>query len=84
MRCAERVEDIDLGTGEKRRNDLEGWIFCCRANECDVTGFHVGEKSVLLRFVEAMDFVDEDDGAQASAGFVFRGGHNFLDFLYSG
>jgi hypothetical protein len=28
-----------------------------------------------------VDFINEHDGAVAGAGFVFRGGHDFLDFL---
>ena len=49
-----------------------------------MAGFDVGEKSVLLGFVEAMDFVDEDDGSLAAVRFAFRGGHDFLDFLDAG
>src|SRR6266851_956571 len=49
-----------------------------------MAGFDVGKKSVLLRFVEAVNFVDEDDGAMAGTGFVFGDGHDFLDFLDAG
>jgi len=41
----------------------------------------VGKEGVLLGFVEAMDFVDEDDGAQAGAGFFFGFGHDFFYFF---
>ena len=43
--------------------------------------FNVGKKRVLLGFVEAVDFVDENNGAVAGTRFVLRGGHHFLDFL---
>ena len=39
------------------------------------------QERVLLRFVEAMDFVDEDDGARAVLLGPFRVGHDLLDFL---
>ncbi len=84
LRRGERVEDVDLGARKKRRDDFERRIFGGRADEGDVAGFDVGKKSVLLGFVEAMDFVDEDDGALAAVGFVFGGGHDFLDFLDAG
>jgi len=65
-------EDVDLGAGEKRGDDLERGIFGGGADEENVAGFDVREEGVLLGFVEAVDFVDEDDGAEASAGFFFR------------
>ena len=39
------------------------------------------EKGVLLGFVEAVNLVDEDDGAVAGAGFMLGYGHDLLDFL---
>src|SRR5882757_9214947 len=39
------------------------------------------KESILLRFVEAVDFVHEDDRTMAGAGFLLGHGHNFLDFL---
>src|SRR5580692_4361717 len=76
-------EDVDLGAGEERGDDFEGGIFGGGGDEEDVAGFDVREEGVLLGFVEAVDFVDEDDGAQAAAGFSFGFGHDFLDFFYA-
>ena len=84
LRSREWFEDVNLGAGEKRRNDFKGRIFRGRADEGDVAGFDVRKKSVLLGFVEAVDFVDEDDGAVTGARFVFCGGHDVLDFLDAG
>ncbi len=84
LRRSERIENVDLGAGEKRRNHFERRILRCRADEDDVAGLHVREKSILLSFVEAMNFVDEDDGAMAGAGFMLGHGHDFLDFLDAG
>src|ERR1700758_703496 len=76
-------EDIDFGSGEKRGDDFEGGIFGGGADEENVAGFDVREKGVLLGFVEAVDFIDEDDGAEATAGFSFGFGHDFFDFFYA-
>ena len=46
-----------------------------------MAGFHVGKERVLLRFIEAMDFVHEHDGARAGARLAFGGSHDFFDFL---
>jgi len=63
LRGGEGFEDVNLGAGEERGDDLEGRIFGGGADEEDVAGFDVREEGVLLSFVEAMHFVDEDDGA---------------------
>src|SRR5712692_622174 len=84
LRRGERVENIDLGARKERRNHLERRILRCRANKSDVAGFDIGEEGVLLRLVEAMHFVDKDDGALASARFVLGRGHDVLDFLDAG
>ena len=63
LRRRERFKNVDLGPREERGDHFERRVFRCGADEGDVTRFDVGEKSVLLRFVEAMNFVDEDDGA---------------------
>ena len=38
----------------------------------DVAGFDVRQEGVLLGFVEAMNFVDEDDGALAATAICVR------------
>src|SRR6266403_2983113 len=76
-------EDVDLGAGEKRGDDLERGIFGGSADEENVAGLDVREEGVLLGFVEAVDFVDEDDGAKAGAGFFSGFGHDFFYFFYA-
>src|SRR5258708_24914058 len=76
-------EDVDLGAGEKRGDDLERGIFGGSADEENVAGLDVRKEGVLLGFVEAVDFVDEDDGAEAAAGFFFGFGHDFFYFFYA-
>jgi len=49
-----------------------------------VAGFDVREKSVLLGFVEAVNLVNENDGAMAGTRFVLGDGHDFLNFFDAG
>jgi hypothetical protein len=44
------------------------------ANEPDDAAFDVGQKNVLLRFVKAVDFVDEQNGALAGIFLAIAGG----------
>ncbi len=80
----EWIKEVDFGAGKQGADNFEGRILRGRADENDVAGFDVREKGILLGFVEAVDFVDENNGAIAGARFVFRGGHHFLDFLDAG
>jgi hypothetical protein len=81
LRSGEGVEDVDLGAREERGDDLERGIFGGGTDEEDVAGFDIREESVLLGFVEAMDFVNEDDGALSGVGFALGLGHDVLDFF---
>src|SRR5213594_647090 len=81
LRRGERIQDVNLGTGEKRRDHLEGRILRGCPDEDNVAGFDVRKKGVLLGFVEAVNFVDEDDGAMAGAGFLFGDGHDLFYLL---
>src|SRR5882757_6659960 len=83
LRSCVGFEDVDLGAGEEGGDDFEGGIFGGGADEENVAGFDVREEGVLLGFVEAVDFVDEDDGAEAGAGFFFGFGHDFFYFFYA-
>jgi hypothetical protein len=44
----------------------------------------VRQEGVLLRFVEAVNFVDEDDGARAVLAGAVGIAHDLLDFLDAG
>src|SRR5207245_1794044 len=59
-------------------------MFRGRTEINDVGSFDVRKESILLGFVEAVNFIDEDDGAIAGFGFQFGSGHDFLDFLDAG
>ena len=64
--------------------DLERWILGRRADQADVAFLHVRQKRVLLRLVEAMNFVDEDDGARAILARPLGIGHHLLDLFDPG
>jgi hypothetical protein len=59
----------DLGARNEWGIDEEKWIVRGRANEANDTAFNVGQKDILLRFIEAMDFVDEK---YCGLAFVFE------------
>ena len=61
----ERVQAVDAAAREQRRDDLEGRVLGGGADEGDHAVLDVGQDRVLLRLVEAMDLVDEEDGALA-------------------
>ena len=59
----ELLEDVNAAAGEQSADDFKGRIFGSGADEADGAALDVGQECVLLSFVEAMDFVDEEDGA---------------------
>ena len=80
----EGYERVDATAGEERGVDLEGGIFGGGADEADGAALDVGEEGVLLGLVEAMDLVDEEDGARAEAGGFLGLDHDLLDLLDAG
>ena len=57
----ERRDDDHFRSRQESRVDLERGILRRCADEDDVSRLDVGEKRILLGFVEAVDLVDEDD-----------------------
>ena len=71
----ERPELEDLAAADQRRNQRKERIGRRRPDETDDALFHVGQQHVLLGAVEAVQFVDEQEGpcpvgCQAVAGRV--------------
>ena len=60
-RLRQRLQHEHLRPREQRRVHLERGVLGGRADQDDVAGFDAGKKGILLRLVEAMDLVDEDD-----------------------
>ena len=82
---AERLQHVDFRPGEQRGIHLERRVLRRRADEHDVAGFHAGEEGVLLRLVETMNLVDEQDRAPASTpARLLRLGHDGPDLLDAG
>ena len=65
LRGGEGVENVNLGARKQRVRSLRRMDSRGRADQENVAGFHVGEKGILLGFVEAVDFIHEDNGALA-------------------
>ncbi len=80
----ERREGVDAAAGEQRGVDLEGGVLGGGADEADGAALDVGKEGVLLGLVEAMDLVDEEDGARAEVRGFFRVDHDLLDLLDAG
>jgi len=81
---AEGLQDEDLRAGQQRGVHLERRVLRRGPNQDDVAGFHAGEEGVLLRLVETMDLVDEDDRSTAHPPpAILRRRHHLFDFLDS-
>ena len=63
----QRPQRVDLGAREQRRDHFERRIFRGRADQDDVAALDVGQKGVLLGFVEAVNFIDEHHRAAPAA-----------------
>ena len=80
----ERLQGVDAAAGEQRGDDLERRVLGGGADQADGAALDVGQKGVLLRLVEAMDLVDEEDGARAELRGLFGIDHDLLDLLDAG
>ena len=84
MIFSEWLQDIDAAAREQRGVNLERRILGRCADQADVAFFHVWQEGVLLSLVEAVNFVDEDDGTRAVLTRAFGIGHDLLDLFDSG
>ncbi len=81
----QRLQKQDLATREERRVDGKRGVFRGRANQGEQAAFHMGQKGVLLAFVEAVDLIDkEDGGALLRIPQCLGLFHNLPDFLDPG
>ena len=77
----ERTKLEDERAGDKRAVDVEKWIHRRRPDQPHRAALHVGKEDILLGFVEAVNFVDEEHGAGAVAGEAQGGGgHDLAHF----
>ena len=83
--AGERLQLEDAGAGDQRAVDLEVRVLGGRADEDHGAVLDEREEVVLLRLVEAVDLVDEEDGLPAVAAVVLlRAGDDLLEVLLSG
>ena len=76
----ERFEHIDLTAGEERAYDFERRVFGRGTDEGHRAVFYGAQQRVLLRLVEAVYFIDKQDGAalpENAVAFAF-----FDDFAH--
>ena len=75
----ERLQHEHLRPRQQRRVDLERRVLGGGADQHDVAGLDARQERVLLRLVEAVDLVHEDDGAAPGAAPAVLGrGHHLL------
>ena len=74
----QRLEHHDLHSGQQRSIKLERRIFGRRADQNHRPLFDVGQKPVLLRFVETMYFIGEQNSPEASEPSVAGRSEDFL------
>ena len=78
----QRLQLKDPGARNQRLDHFEIGIFGSRSDEYNRSVFHVRQKRVLLRLVEAVNFVDEKNGTllvMLLAGFsLCNGSTNIL------
>ena len=77
----QRLQHVDAAAREQRRDDFERRILGGRANQADRSPLHIGQKRILLRFVEAVNLVDEENGSRVHLGGLGRIGHHLLDLF---
>src|SRR6476659_4668842 len=77
----ERVKRVYFCTRKQRGDHLEGRIFCSRSDQDDVAALYIWQKSVLLCFVEAMNFVHEQYRALAALPGLSGIGHHRFDLF---
>ena len=75
------LEHKNLAPGQESAVDLKGRVFRRGADEHDAPFFHKGQEGILLRLVEAVDFIHEYDGADPVGAVLFRFDHDLADFL---
>ena len=79
----QRLQDKHFATGEECAVDLKRRVFRRRADENNAALFDEGQEGILLRFVEAVNFIDEQNGFFAEPPALFRLFHHLLDFFDS-
>ncbi len=78
----EGFKDKDPGAGKEGGIDFKGGIFGGGADQRDLAALDIREKSILLRFVEAMDFIDKKEGFASMVAAFLPGFSDDLPHLF--
>ena len=70
MRRVQRLQLENLRARDQRAVDGEERVLGGRPQQADHAALDIGQQRVLLRAIEAMDFIDEQDGPRR--GFVLQ------------
>ena len=77
----EGLELENLGAGDEGAVDVEEGVVGRGADQAQVSALDVGQEDVLLRFVEVVDLVDEQDRFPSGGSKTVRsGGDHFPHF----
>lgn len=79
----ELLEHEHAAPREERAVDLERGVLGRGPDEDDAPLLHEGQEGVLLRLVEAVDLVDEDDGPESGLAPFLALAHHVADLLYA-
>ena len=77
-------ENQHLTARQHRGVQLKAGVFGGRPDQQDGAVFHIGQKPVLLCFVETVDFVDKQQGAFAVLASYFGGLEDFAQLRHAG
>src|SRR2546423_1081003 len=80
----ERLQHIDTAARKQRGDNFERRVLGGGPDQANVAFLHMRKKCILLRFVETMNFVDENDSASAVLAASFGVGHDLFDLFDPG
>ena len=78
----QRLQHIDLRARQQRGIHLEGRILGCCPDQRDQPRFRIGQQGILLRLVETVDLVDEEDGVAPRLQVALSLLHRRTDILH--
>jgi hypothetical protein len=78
-----RLEDQHPAAGEKGGNDLEGRVFRGGADQGQQAAFDMGQKGILLGFVEAVYFINKEDSLRLVLFFALFGPADYFPYFLS-
>ena len=71
------MERNDTEPREERTVHRVAWVFRCCANEVNATGLHMRQYNILLRGVEPVDLINEEDCGNTEAVSLLCPGNHF-------